>query len=247
MQATHYRKEEEEGSKRALPIKGSTLGSDNAFAEFALSEQKPLMGGEKVWYNLLRETKEKWWLSFTWTLEVLLILYVCMAMSMEIWGACPHEMGIAPVCQYCYSTAFLIWDVVLVCVWFLDLYLFILLVSRGFTCTFARFSQLFPDNEARGIPAPAISTFLYLTTVLVAWLLLGIFLLVLSQSCNKSDGSIFAASSPGRSGLMVTTTCLCIFAAPILLVTGRRIGAGPYWLPDISNIGIPEVNVGFDL
>lgn len=244
MQATIYRPDDVEGRRRTVRDP-STLSDDLHFAQVALGEKAPLVdeaGREavEVWSNLLRYTRTKPWVTFVWSLEILVLLFVLMAVCMEAYGSCPYEMGLAPVCKYCYSTQFLVWNSVLVLLWFLDLYLFALLVSRGFTLTMRKLGNVFVENEARGIPSSAIATFMYLTAGVATWLVLGLFMLIVSgPAC--AGGPIFAMSSPGRSGLMVSTTTFSLVATPILFFQGRRVGPGPTtWKPDIRGLPIPD-------
>merc|ERR1719510_1435075 len=128
-----------------------------------------------------------------------------MAICVEMWGACAAEMGLTPACKYCYSTVFLLWNGILVTLWFLHLYLFVLLVSRGFKMGLRLFwnpRELFKDAERRDIPQGAVAAFMYLSTGLLAWLVVGAFVLILSDTCQEK-GTVFGASRPGRSSLMV--------------------------------------------
>lgn len=196
----------------------NSLEAHTRFAEEALGESTRLVGTGKrqpVWHDLLQQAERHSWRWFVWALEVMVLLFVVLAFTMEVWGACPFEMGLQPVCQYCYSRTFLAWNLVHVTFWFYNLYMFLLLVSRGFVIRVSDLASVFVENEAKGVPLGAVSTYLYLTAILLFWEVIGVFVLVLSGSCDSSG------TTEGRSELMFYTTMISIVCAPILLLGGR--------------------------
>eukprot|EP00928_Gymnodinium_smaydae_P008959 TRINITY_DN13307_c0_g2_i1.p1 TRINITY_DN13307_c0_g2~~TRINITY_DN13307_c0_g2_i1.p1 ORF type:complete len:232 (-),score=49.25 TRINITY_DN13307_c0_g2_i1:89-784(-) len=229
MQATHYRPDD--GGRSAAGRESTKLEDDVIFAERALGERWPLSAadadaadGRQVWRNILHHASSSRLSCLVWSSELVVMLFIVMSIFMEMWGACPYDMGITPTCKYCYSSVFLFWNAGLVLLWFLNLYLFVLLISRGFTMSIWQYwhpDSLFAESKRLGIPQRAVATFLYMTTALLAWLVVGLFALIFSTSCTKR-GSIYSLSSPGRSDLMVATTGSALFFVPALLVLGRR-------------------------
>lgn len=217
MQSTYYVPDEIE-QQRGLR-EANTLQAHSDFAEEALSERTRLVQTVKrqpVWHDLLAQAERQTWRWAVWSVEVMLMLFVVMAFSMEMWGSCPFEMGLEPVCQYCYSKTFLVWNLGLVVLWFFNLYMFLLLVSRGFVLRFTDLGSAFSENTAKGVPEGAVSTYLYLTVATLAWVVGGCFVLILSGSCDSQQGS-----QNERSELMFATTLLNVIAVPILLLLGR--------------------------
>merc|ERR1719213_268773 len=88
--------------------------------------QPATRAGQGVLNGIMIYTRGSEWILFVW------IMFVVMANSMEMWGSCPFEMGLTPVCKYCYSQSFVSWNFVMTAMWFLHLYLYVLLLSRGF-------------------------------------------------------------------------------------------------------------------
>mmetsp|Transcript_102242 Transcript_102242/g.329664 ORF Transcript_102242/g.329664 Transcript_102242/m.329664 type:complete len:224 (+) Transcript_102242:142-813(+) len=220
MQATRYVADEVE-KERGLrePV---TLQYHNDFAEDVLLGERQrlvreaLEEGKSVWHGILAHTKGCRWVLGIWALEILWLLFVIMANSMEMWGSCPFEMGLAPVCQYCFSRSFLVWSSVLVILWAFHLFLSVLLASRGFSFRFRAMSLL--DSEIAGVPRSASQLFLLLSALLVAWLVVGIVLLVLSDSCLRGRTH---HSVHGRSGLMFASSVASVVLLPLFLGLGR--------------------------
>uniref|UniRef100_A0A7S2DU42 Uncharacterized protein n=1 Tax=Alexandrium andersonii TaxID=327968 RepID=A0A7S2DU42_9DINO len=221
MQATHFAPGPiQKASGQREP---SSLQWHNDFAEEVLVDERSKLisqaveEGKSMWNGLLAHTKGRRWILGIWSLEVLWILFVVMANSMEMWGACPFEMGLAPVCQYCYSRPFLIWNSILVLLWAFHLYMAVLMASRGF-CFRPRASG-YIDNEIRGIPKMATSVFLYLFGFIIVWLIAGIVIAVMSNSCLRSNGNFYHHHD--RSGLMFGTTVASLALVPVLFFLGR--------------------------
>mmetsp|Transcript_140074 Transcript_140074/g.390455 ORF Transcript_140074/g.390455 Transcript_140074/m.390455 type:complete len:225 (-) Transcript_140074:57-731(-) len=221
MQATQYIPDSRE--KAAGQREPANLQWHNDFAEDVLMTERQrlvseaLMESKSIWNGLLAHTERRRWILGVWALEVLWILFVVMANSMEMWGSCPFEMGLAPVCHYCYSRPFLAWSTVLVLIWSLHLYMAVLMASRGF-CFRPRASGLI-DNEIQGIPRSATSFFLYLFGVILIWDIVGIVTLVMSNSCLHDRSSFYHHHD--RSGLMFYSVLASVVLAPVLLFFGR--------------------------
>lgn len=204
---------------RAQPI---SLEEDYSFADEVLGEKQRLSpddNPEKVWsfwHGLLHGLADRQWVFAVWIIEALWIVFAVMANSMEMWGSCPAEMGIVPVCRYCYSGAFLAWNSVLVVLWILHLYLSVLLVSRGFRIPTTRILDFFYENK--GVPVNALYAFLFFTGCLALWMLVGISILIGSNTCAR-DPHIYVHHD--RSGLMFWTTLISVFLAPATISVGR--------------------------
>lgn len=221
MQASHYVPDEIEG-RHGLRASCS-LPADHAFAEEVLGEKKKLVPkamekGQTIWHDINSYTKDRQWIIAIWGIESLWLIFVTLMIAMEMWGSCPFEMGFTPVCKYCYSTTFLVWNGGLLALWFMNLYLYVLLISRGFSFKLRSLGHTVGVNKAKGIPVNAIYMFIYLTIALFAWLAVGIVVIVMSNQCLR-DGRIFGHS--GRSILMFTTTFIGLVACPVLMFLGR--------------------------
>jgi len=216
----------------------STLEGDYLLAEQVLGEKTLLSDethGDRVMMNLLRNLRDSHGTCFVWSVELIVMLFVIMAMVMELWGACAFEMDVAPVCKYCYTEIFVLWSAVFVALWFLNLCVYVLLVSRGFSLGPHFISHIYMEAEAKGIPPSPISLFFCLTGGIVAWLVVGLVIVISSNSC-ATRGMIFSMSSPGRSELMFGTTIIALAATPLLLVLGR-----PY-ICQMSPVSRSDVN-----
>jgi len=236
MQSTFYNASEIEGQHGLR--EASTLQAHNAFAEEVLSEKHTLLPGSRrglgqqigpayqstaqaggsVWHGVMVHTEKTQWFYMSWGCEVFWILFVIMATTMEMWGSCPFEMGLAPVCTYCYSTPFVAWTGALVVLWLLHLYLFVLLVSRGFRLRLRDLGQSVSENVAKGVPENAIYLFGYLSAALSSWLFVGILVVLWSNSCTRG-GQVF--QNRERSQLMLWTAILNVCVAPVLIFFGR--------------------------
>lgn len=224
MQSTFYVPEEIEEQTNGKLRENPSLESHTIFAEEALGERHPLVGPQRVklhdslWHGLLVHTREYTRIYLIWAFEILWLLFLSMVMTTEMWGSCPFELGLAPACVYCYSLPFVLWSFVLTIVWFLNLYLFVLLVSRGFSITVAKFGRCVKDNKDRGIPKNALLTFWYMNIFLVCVEIAGIAILALSSQCN-SVGSAYEGRS--RSPMMFWSVVCSVVCVPILYGLGR--------------------------
>lgn len=235
MQSTFYNSSEIEGQHGLR--EQVTLQAHSAFAEDVMSEKHTLLPGNRresvsrgaahsggsVWHGVMAHTEKTQHFYMAWGCEVFWILFVIMATTMEMWGSCPFEMGLAPVCTYCYSTPFVAWTAVLLVSWLLHLYLFVLLVSRGFRLSMRRLGQTIEDNTAKGVPENAIYLFGYLSLLLCAWFVAGVMVVIWSNNCTRG-GTVFANSE--RSQLMLWTAILNVCVAPILIFFGRCFDIG---------------------
>mmetsp|Transcript_52017 Transcript_52017/g.161425 ORF Transcript_52017/g.161425 Transcript_52017/m.161425 type:complete len:225 (-) Transcript_52017:130-804(-) len=221
MQATQYIPDHvEKASGQREP---TSLQWHQDFAEEALADERSKLivdawdQGRSIWSGILAHTRNRRWILGVWALEVLWILFVVMADSTEMWGACPFEMGLSPVCRYCYSRPFLIWTAILVVLWAFHLFMAVLLASRGF-CFKPRASG-FVDNEILGIPRMATAVFLYLLGLIFVWIIVGVIIALMSNSCLAGRSSFYHHHE--RSGLMFATTVASLVLAPVLLFLGR--------------------------
>mmetsp|Transcript_31927 Transcript_31927/g.56328 ORF Transcript_31927/g.56328 Transcript_31927/m.56328 type:complete len:238 (-) Transcript_31927:96-809(-) len=223
MQATHYVPDEIDqvhGRREECSLK-----ADNDFAAEVLGEKQKLMPQElkqqarSVVHDLFVYISDRQWIFIVWSLEVFWIAFIVTSCSMEMWGSCPFEMGMAPVCQYCMSTTFLTWLWALVVLWTFTLYTYVLLTSRGFSFKLRYLGLTVVQNNMKGIPAKAIYLFLFLSSTYILWLILGIVILLRSENCTF--GGVLYGNRPGRSVLMFWTTLLSVLIAPVLLFFGR--------------------------
>lgn len=184
--------------------------------DFLVQEARP-----SIWHNLLMYQKDRYWMFAIWALEVFWLLFVVMANVMELWGSCPWELGLAPVCQYCFSTRFLAWNGIYVTLAFLNLYVYILLRSRGFQLYGRTVAYVYDYNTSKGIPDNAISFFLLLTGGIFIMMLVGIVFLVQSNGCATDRNIYEFRINRNRSELMFWTTAVSLILAPLTFMLGR--------------------------
>ena len=68
-----------------------------------------LREGGQALENLQFYTQRKTLVFLFWGLEVIWIVYLFVAASVELFSFCPFEMGIMPHCDRCFSSWFLAW------------------------------------------------------------------------------------------------------------------------------------------
>lgn len=220
MQATHYVPDEIEqahGRKEE-----SSLKADNDFAAEVLGEKQKLLPTDtkqSLIHDVFVGTSERQWIFIVWSLEVFWMCLIVTSCCMEMWGSCPFEIGLTPVCQYCMSGTFLTWLWCLVALWAFSLYTYVLLTARGFQFKLRYLGLTAEANSMKGIPANAVYLFLFLCSAFMIWLVAGIFILIGSNSC--SNGSALYGNRPGRSVLMFWIALLSLLLAPVLLFFGR--------------------------
>lgn len=169
-----------------------------------------------IWHNLLLYQQDRYWVFMVWALETFWLLFVIMANVMEFWGSCPYEMGLAPVCQYCYSSNFLLWNGVWVFLAFLSLYEYILLRSRGFQFFARTMGWVYDINKE--IPENAITFFLLVNAAIVIWIIVGIMFVIDSYSCLGGGQQLYVRP---RSELMFLTALISITFSPLIFLLGR--------------------------
>lgn len=233
MQSTIYIPDEVEGPSHGLKVpRGfgrapSRLEDDTTFAEIAIGEKQALLGpqtaaeqGKTIAHNLVFFTKDRKWLYGVWGLEVLWHAFMVMAIAVELWGSCPFQSGFAPVCRYCYSEGFLLWLGVTVLLWGLNLFTYVLLVSRGFSFRLRTLGNSIHYNKTRGVPPQAMYFYLCISFMLATWLFVGLFIIIGSNRCLAGGRFL---STQDRSSLMFFTTLVTLLVAPVLLLLGRLI------------------------
>mmetsp|Transcript_71305 Transcript_71305/g.133374 ORF Transcript_71305/g.133374 Transcript_71305/m.133374 type:complete len:243 (-) Transcript_71305:64-792(-) len=226
MQSTKAILNEIQGQK--LPRTSSNacaMPTDYAFAELAVGEKQQLLPkvvdtSYGVWRSILDNTQDWRWVFGAWTVEVVWMLFVAMLAAVELWSHCPFEFG-ALACTHCFSGDFLTWQAVVLVLWVLNLYTFILLVSRGFHMSLKRIGSVLQDNK--GVPAVAILLLLTLTGLLFLTFLIGLGMVYHSRLCEFGDALY---EHPQRSPLMFWSTLLTTFVAPLLILTGRCTDLG---------------------
>lgn len=222
MQSTFYKTLE---NREALRDE-CTLRHHTHFAEQVLGMPRApeKLAGEQFYENLVRETQGRlcttW---FAWCVELLLIALVVMMMATELYGACPVEWGLLPTCRYCYSDTLLTWFGIFATLWFVNVFFFVLLVSKGFALYTER--GVWVDNEDKGIQRNHITLYLFLTAALTVWWLVGINNYFESAwRCVPTLPSfrpIWAQDDLGRSYLMVNGLFFTLVVAPFFFVLGR--------------------------
>lgn len=219
MQATHYVPDELEPAQRGKS-EPTFMEYHADFAEEVLGEKRRLVAeaigeSQTLWQGLYANTKHKRWVLGVWAMELMWILFILMANSMEMWGMCPYDMHVSAACLYCYSGPFLAWGCILVTFWGMDLFLSVLLASRGFRCIRGRAAA---DAGGKDIPKRAVALFYAFLAVIAIILLAGVAVAALSASCNSKSHAYYRHP---RSQLMLGTTISTLFVAPLLLLLGR--------------------------
>jgi len=223
MQATHYVPDEIERKKGHR--EECTLKAHTAFAEEVLGEKRQLsqpqvfQQGHTMFHDLLVFTSDRPWIFLVWSIEIFWLLFIVTSCTMEMWGACAFELGTASYCTYCYSSQFLtfLWGLVLL--WSFNLYMYILLMSRGFQLKLRYLGLTVQKNKDKGIPANAVYLFLFLSTLMFLWLVMGLISLICSHECLRSG--IVHGNRPGRSPLLFWACLLSLFFTPVLWFIGR--------------------------
>jgi len=82
--------------------------------------------------NLLYHTKTNKAVQYFWAVEILWMILIVVAVVLELTHRCQFTYAMLPVCQRCYSTVFILWFLGFNLVWSFQLYLYLLLKSRGF-------------------------------------------------------------------------------------------------------------------
>lgn len=154
-----------------------------------------------------------------WGLEVLWLVFLFVAASVELFNYCPFETGLIPHCNRCFSTTFLAWVGIHVFAWTLDIYVYILLVSRGFRFSPARPMKCLPDSNRSGIPRTPVLFFLALNVFLLLWGFAGFGVVIASNRCAMG-GRIY--QTVPRSAMMFYSTLFTVILSPCLFFLGRR-------------------------
>jgi len=213
--------------KNPYPV--SDLGKDTEFANEAIEERKGLLphvtNELKTRANdLIKHTSHDhgYFICVVWAAEILVLLVIFMAMFIELWSSCPLELGIWPACRLCYSYNFLSFLGIWVIVYFLNLFVFGLLVAAGFTFSASRISLTLQDNcRDKNIPSAGVKFFIVSLIALAIWWIVGLSVLMNSNQCLRG-GHLFIRNP--RSELLWWTTLLTLITAPILLTFGRLNG-----------------------
>lgn len=202
----------------------SDLEKDHAFAEAAMGETFSLLTqgsheAHSTHGNLLRYIgRERQWVYGVWGAELTSILVVVMAMAIEVYSSCPIEGALLPACHLCYSNVFLGWMLGWVSLHLLNLWVFVLLVSRGFVIKLENLGNIVKENNNRGIPKNAIYIFLVSSAAIAVWFLAGVGVLAGSNKC-LIGGRIFMLTP--RSPLLFWTILMIILISPVLAFFGR--------------------------
>eukprot|EP00929_Paragymnodinium_shiwhaense_P001807 TRINITY_DN102016_c0_g1_i1.p1 TRINITY_DN102016_c0_g1~~TRINITY_DN102016_c0_g1_i1.p1 ORF type:complete len:223 (-),score=35.44 TRINITY_DN102016_c0_g1_i1:29-697(-) len=221
MQATFYKADAHaEGRGVAKEITESTLYNDTKFAARAVGEHSSLVNGrcdgEQFLSNLLRETADKSEYCYGWGTELFCQCAMVVAIAIEFVEFCPLEIDLMPVCQHCQTRDFVLWSGIFVTLWFTNLYLFVLLASKGFTFSLKAPLAAYSTANDKDIPQQAVTAFLGTAGSVAVWWLFGLAELMLSDVCDYGH-------TVGRSPVMLAGVICCLIAAPVLMLFGRHM------------------------
>lgn len=141
-----------------------------------------------------------------------------MATIAEVWSGCAIDASWAHGCRHCYSGLFVTWNAIFAFLWMYDLYLYVLMVSRGFRVHLLHLNCMWEDNK--NIPAAALNIFTGLTLAIAAWIVVGIVFLIDSNRC-EADPLVGEWHFHDRSPLMFNTTIFGVFLGICLPLWGR--------------------------
>lgn len=192
MQQTFHKPNETEG-QHGLRM-ASTLEKDYNFADYSMADYDERSGfiqqagRSTVWFvqNLFFYTKKRWIMRFGWILEFIANIVLLTVAGIHMRSSCMIEFGIEVMCYSCYGFPFLIWIASFSLLWLLNVYMHVLLISRGFTFP-KPLSKVLEDNRKKGIPGIAVIVFMLLLFLMFAMIVGGIVLLVHSNHCPTVD------------------------------------------------------------
>lgn len=203
----------------------SMVERDFAFAEAALNKPSSMGGFLKessaAVENLQFFTHKKPLVYLFWGAEVLWLMFIFVSASHEFFKYCPFETGLVPRCSRCFSTTFLAWLSIHIVAWSLNLFVYVLLVSRGFRFSPVRPMRCLPDAAVSGIPKPPVLLFLGLNGFLLLWGVTGFVVAILSNRCDDVAGLPRNITVPRSSSLFLSTFFTAILS-PFLFFFGRR-------------------------
>jgi hypothetical protein len=224
MQFTHYRPDEDIGTNDLRPA--STIAGDNRFAKAAVDEKSALLSKaglqdrtKSARQRIRQSFKGTGKMAWVWLLEVFFFIFTIFFIAYEFWTSCTRDVGL-PHCYGCYTSSFLTWSAIWLCLWVTHLYTFLLLVSRDFEMYIGGgiLSELMTNVLDRGIPRQGVVFYVAESAVLTFWWVVGIGVLISSNSCFYG-GRIYG--NLGRSGLLFWWILLNILFWIPLMIFGR--------------------------
>lgn len=221
MQQTFHKPDECEGVNGLRMA--STLQQDHDFADYSMADYDERSGliqqasKSTTWFvwNLFFYTQKRWLVRVGWILEFIANIFLLAVAGMEIRSSCIIEIGLEVMCYSCFGLPFLIWIGSFSLVWLLNLYMHVLLISRGYS--FPRNPvKVLEDNRRKGIPGIAVITFMFLLFLMLVMIISGILVLVKSNTCPTS-ATIHGVRTLQRSNnLFWAIVSSMIFAAIIV-------------------------------
>mmetsp|Transcript_3729 Transcript_3729/g.7389 ORF Transcript_3729/g.7389 Transcript_3729/m.7389 type:complete len:243 (-) Transcript_3729:76-804(-) len=201
------------------------------FAEEVLGECDYLRGAsaapeKAIMHGLAIHTRGHRWIFGVWTCEVVWMVFLAMACGLEVWSACPFDIGLMSVCRNCFGATFLIWSCTLLVVWFAQIVLHVLIISGGLTCAGlleilwlslrrkrdALNNMLVEVHVTRG---GILSLKICADTALLILAIVGVVHLLGSGACPPPVHGLI-----GRSSLMFTSVRATVIALPVFLGLG---------------------------
>jgi len=224
MQFSHYRPDESIGSHGLRPA--STIAGDHMFAKAAVDEKSTLLSKaglqdrtQSARQRIRHAFKGSSKMGAVWVMEVIMFIFTIFFIAYEFWTSCTRDVGM-PHCYGCYTSAFITWSAIWVCLWVTHLYTFLLLVSRDFEMYVGGgiLSELMTNILDRGVPRQGVVFYVAESVLLIFWWVVGIGVVISSNSCLRG-GRIYG--DVGRSGLMFWWVLLSIVIWIPLMIFGR--------------------------
>jgi len=224
MQFSHYCPDESIGSHGLRPA--STIAGDHLFAKAAVDEKSALLSKvglqdrtQSARQRIRQSFKGTGKMGFVWMMEVIMFICTILFIAYEFWTSCTRDVGM-PHCYGCYTSAFLTWSSIWVCLWVTHLYTFLLLTSRDFEMYVGGgiLSELMTNVLDRGIPRQGVVFYVAESVLLIFWWVVGIGVLISSNSC-LAGGRIYGNAA--RSGLMFFWVLISVIVWIPLMIFGR--------------------------
>jgi len=228
MQYSHFRPDESIGSHGLRAA--STIGGDHMFAKAAVDEKSALLTkaglqdrGQSARQRIRHAFKGSGRMGAAWVIETIMLIFTILFVAYEFWTSCTRDVGL-PHCYGCYTSAFLTWCEIWVCLWVTHLYTFLLLVSRDFEMYIGGgiLSELMTNVLDRAIPRQGVVFYVAESALLIIWWIIGMFMLISSNSCLRG-GRIYG--DVGRSGLLFWWILWSILIWIPLMIFGRFVMA----------------------
>jgi len=216
----------EKGAARDIKWKEHT-----EFAEEILGECDYLLGAsaapeKAILHGIAIHTRGRRWILGVWTFEVVWMVFLAMACGLEVWSACPFDIGLMSVCRNCFSATFLTWSCALLAVWFAQVLLHVLTIAGGLVSAGLlemlwlalrrkrdALNHLIVEIQVTRGGIVALKFFA--DTALVVMAILGVVHLFGSGACPPPVHGLI-----GRSSLMFDSVRATVIAVPVCLSLG---------------------------